>query len=126
MVISIWFLFNLFQSIVAMYRWYVSDRVTTKRYSVIILLFLTTVVSACPLVMKFFNFHVHWFTGTIFAQNILSTEILPLIFGLTARHLPELDNAIARIKSLLLICSFLQIVLFCATFSEGSLGGHCE
>lgn len=78
-----------------------------------------------PMVMKFKDFKVQYFTGLICVQNLFSLELLPQIFGLANRNLPELDHSTARIKSLFLLISFANILAMAASFSESELGGKC-
>ena len=83
-VVGIWFLCTLFQTCTAIYRWYytpvILENEKLKRLYVMFHFTLVMCMGACPLVMKFFDFKIHFFIGLVFVQNILSLDMLPTIF----------------------------------------------
>jgi len=65
--VALWCICNIIQGLVAIYRWYGSERIKDGRWKIIIVYFLVNAIGVSPLVLKFYDLRIEYLTGIVCA-----------------------------------------------------------
>ena len=123
---AVWVFLSFFSIICVHRRWFKATRSFFDKVQVNVMMLFAWVLGAATVGIFFVELEIQMMLALLLASNITYLWCVLFTLGFSRGNPKKIDGSFARIRTVFLFSTFLQIVTFVFSFAGGEFGGTCS
>lgn len=124
---GIWILISFFSIFVVHLRWIKAGKLSrSDKFQVNVLMLFSWVMSAASVGIFFTDLDILYLLAILLASNISYLWCITFTLGYSTADPKKIDGSFARLRTVVLFSTFLQIVAFILSFADVGSAGLCS